>query len=148
MNLELIKAWHQRACPVPTQEDFSVQLGCHFEEISEMVRALTFHVDGHDVVGEGTQLDLMLTAVAEDLKSGRTKVSAHDRVGFADALGDQIVTAVGAGYRASINVPEATRIINKSNWSKFDDAGYPIFNAYGKVIKGPNYISPDLTRCV
>lgn len=146
--IEKIKDWHQRACPMPDNRNFAVQLGCHFEEIAEMVCALKFKFGSDLIPGEGTQLEMMLTHVANDLKSGRISAEIANRIEFADSIADQIVTATGAGYRAGINVPRAVEIVNTSNWSKFDDDNRPIFNKDGKVSKGPRYRAPDLTECL
>lgn len=146
--IEQVEHWHQLACPTPDAKAFNVQLGCHFEEIAEMVRALTFKLGATEARGEGTKLELMLTHVADDLKSGFIDVVVEDRHEFADSIADQIVTATGVGYRAGIDVPRAIEIVNASNWSKFDDNGQPIFDTNGKVSKGPNYRAPDLTECL
>jgi hypothetical protein len=68
-----------------------------------------------------------------------------DRRELLDSLADQIVTAVGVGHCANMNVPEAVLRVNKSNWSKYDQDGQPIFKPNGKIDKGPNYVEPDLS---
>lgn len=146
--IELIEDWHRKACPQPDARALSVQMGCHLEEIAEMMRTLTFISGDRRIEGAGTPLEAMLTEAADALKSGAIEVVIEDRIAFADSIADQIVTATGTGYRAKVNVEEAVRIVNRSNWSKFDDNGDPIFNAQGKVIKGPRYTEPDLAGCV
>lgn len=82
--------------------------------------------------------------LADLWKAGDHFVHIKDREGFLDSLADQIVTAVGVGHCANMDVTEACLRVNESNWSKFDALGYPIFNEHGKIAKGPHYVQPDL----
>jgi len=145
MSLDLISMWHQRARPEPTVVDFSVQLGCHLEEVVEMLEALTFSDETtSQVSGELTAAHLHAKNMADRLKSGELFSMIKDRKELLDSLADQIVTAVGVGHCANMNVPEAVIRVNKSNWSKYDNEGQPIFKPNGKIDKGPNYVKPDL----
>jgi len=93
------------------------------------------------------RLHTALTVVSLGLKHGAIKfqVNPSDRNEFLDSLADQIVTATGVGHCAKMNIVEAVRRVNSSNWSKYDTDGKPIFNEHGKITKGPDYKAPDLT---
>jgi predicted HAD superfamily Cof-like phosphohydrolase len=145
MSLDTTQLWHARAKPWPIEEDFNAQLGCHIEEFVEMLDTLA--VLGHNT---NSGFDLLHAVDALDhlsagLKSGETKMHITNRKEFLDSLADQVVTAVGAGYRAGMDVPQAVDRVNTSNWSKFDEHGQPIFDENGKIAKGPNYKPVDLT---
>jgi len=142
MSIEAIELWHKRARPEPSFEDFNVQLGCHFEEITEMLIALT----GEDDITNNklSEMRMFMISLAEGFKSGRFKAYASNRREFLDALADQVVTAVGVGYCDKMQITEAVKQVNESNWSKFDYKGYPIFNENGKIAKGPTYKQPEL----
>lgn len=143
--LNWIDKWHRRACPAPDARAFDVQLGCHFEEIAELLDTLGIYGEEGERDTDVSPLAwTQLRTLADGLKSGRLTARIHDRRGFLDGLCDGIVTAVGVGYRAGMNVPEATTEVDISNWSKFDEAGKPIFDERGKVAKGPNYKPPHL----
>lgn len=43
------------------------------------------------------------------------------------------------------DIDEAMDRVHKSNMSKLDDNGQPIYRQDGKVLKGPNYKPPNLT---
>ena len=136
-TLAEITTWHQRARPNPTAENLGIQAGCHAEEFCEMLDTMPQTVaisDARRAVG----------VLADLWKSGAHFVHIRDREGFLDSLADQIVTAVGVGHCANMDVTEACLRVNESNWSKFDGNGQPIFNEHGKVKKGPNYVQPDL----
>lgn len=147
MTVAKITEWHRRARPTPDDKAFNVQLGCHFEEIAEMVETLTFHVDGFaSTPGEMTVLFAGLKLFADKLKSGETTATVNDREGFLDSLADQTVTALGAGHCAKMDIEEAVARVNDSNWSKFV-GGRPVFDENGKIAKPPTYRKPDLTGC-
>lgn len=140
MSLDTTHLWHKRARPDPTAENFNVQLGCHIEEFVEMLDALS--VSYHFL----SRVRVDLFEMATRLKHGTAHASITNRKEFLDSLADQIVTAVGVGHCAGMDVPAALTRVNESNWSKFDDEGQPIFNAAGKIVKGPNYKEPDLSE--
>ena len=146
MSIDSMYLWHLRARPEPTSRDFDVQLGCHLEEVAEMMETLTFHVDGHSsTAGEMTMLYAGLKLFADTLKSGEASATISGRRGLIDSLADQVVTSVGVARCANMSMPNACIEVDRSNWSKFDDNGQPIFDANGKIAKGPNYRAPDLT---
>lgn len=138
-----VESWHARACPAPNDAAINTQIGVHVEEFGELLAALAGTDPGSEWLLH--QVRQMVDLLAENLKAGVTTVQVADRRGALDALADGIVTAVGVGYRASMNVPKAVEVVDTSNWTKYDETGRPIFNANGKVAKGPGYVPPDLT---
>lgn len=147
MPIDHIALWHKRARPVPTVENFNVQLGCHLEEIVEMIEALRFsHKNGTGVEmpGKNSMLYQQIKDFADGLKGGRITADIADRKELLDAMADQIVTAVGVCHTANMKVATAVVRVNASNWSKFDVNGAPFFDQNGKILKGPNYHAPDL----
>lgn len=141
-TLRQIEHWHHKARPEPTDAQLAVQVGCHIEEFLEMIMAIGLdeHLD-QDIDIAYSHLE----KIASDLKSGKSGVEILHREGLLDSLADQIVTAVGVGYCAKMNVPEACVRVDASNWSKYDEYGDPIFKEGGKIAKGPDYTPPDLT---
>lgn len=140
--MKSIELWHKRARPEPDEKAFNVQLGCHLEEIVEMLTSL-------DTRGKGEFLLWKITydlhTLSTELKEGKVTMKLRDRLEFLDSLADQVVTAIGAGYCAGMKVPEAIEEVNRSNWSKFDqEYGFPIFDKCGKILKGSAYSPPDL----
>ena len=151
MSIESIELWHKRARPNPTEQDFNVQLGCHLEEIVEMIEALRFtHKNGTGVEmpGKNSMLYQQIKDFADGLKSGRITAQIANRKELVDALADQIVTSVGVGHTANMKITRAVDIVNTSNWSKFSPEGQPYFDQNGKILKGPNYVPPALEDCV
>jgi hypothetical protein len=143
MSTDQIELWHRRARPKPTEADFNVQLGCHLEEVVEMFDTLDFtNEEGIEYEVRATRV--ALNALARMLKNGELLAIISDRKEFLDSLADQVVTSVGVGYCAGMKTASAITAVNRSNYSKFDKNGYPIFNEHGKIAKGPDYAPPDL----
>jgi hypothetical protein len=142
MSTEAIELWHKRARPEPTDKDFNVQLGCHFEEIQEMACTL----EGVDVIMIKLldELDSVTSQISSRLKKGLSAVEINNRKEFLDSIADQVVTGIGAAYCAGMKAADACHRVNTSNWSKFDHNGQPIRDANGKITKGPNYQPPVL----
>lgn len=137
MSIDSIELWHRRARPEPDQKNFNVQLGCHIEEFIEMLDATKFN-------NTWTNLRYELVLLADRLKANMENAEIVDRKEFLDSLADQVVTAMGVGHCAGMKTSDAVDAVSRSNWSKFNDEGFPIFNEHGKIAKGPNYKRPYL----
>lgn len=146
MTIQKTKEWLEVAVPVPTEASFNVQLGCHLEEVVEMLECIQI-ADG--TIGERILDDAVdaLFNLAERLKKGESHAHLVHKVEFLDALADQIVTAVGCAHMANMDIAGALDEVNRSNFSKFED-GKPVFNEHGKIKKGRDYKAPELARFV
>lgn len=133
------KTWFEKARPDLTPVDFRVQLGVHLEEVTEMLEAL----DGNDVATSRLlgDAELALKNLADYLKanSGQDTITVTSEELFLDSLCDQIVTGTGVAHCRQYDIVGAMTEVNRSNFSKFDEAGNPIRNEVGKIMKGPNY---------
>ena len=149
MSIDTIELWHKRARPEPTAADFNVQLGCHLEELVEMLDTLVFKdLSGQwysqPIAGREMSVRAKIHRLATELKTGNVVGYIEDREGFLDSLADQVVTAVGAAHCAGMRGAEACDRVNASNWTKFDQDGQPIRDQNGKITKGPKYQRPVL----
>lgn len=141
MSVETIEMWHRRVRPAPTERNFLTQIGCHFEEVAEMMEVLRSNDDFVNKTLRDALANIQI--LAHCLKQG-DPIEITDRGEFLDAMADQVVTAVGTAYCAGMKPADAITAVNVSNWSKFDDDGEPIFDGNGKIKKGPNYKPPSL----
>lgn len=147
MSVESIALWHKRARPTPTQDDLRVQIGCHLEEVVEMLDSLHFSDNSFRMDSWEYLID-ELEILATQLKEGNTNVTIKNKVELLDALADQIVTAVGVGICANMDVVGGVDEVNLSNWSKFDQFGNPVFNEHGKIAKSEFYRKPELRKFI
>ena len=143
MNIEKVIDWFKAAKPNPTEKDKATQIGAHFEEVSEMMQALSCNsVQAEQLSQEFYVCD----AVDKDIDGGSVDLPENWEIDLLDSLCDQIVTAIGVGYMMGFDMVGALQEVNLSNWSKFDENGNPIFNENGKIVKGENYFKPDLAK--
>ena len=64
----------------------------------------------------------------------------------ADALTDILYVTYGAGHAFGINLDKCFNEVQNSNMSKLGKDKKPIYNEHGKVMKGPDYFKPDLSK--
>ena len=92
--------------------------------------------------------NLRLSLIEEELKELKDAMENNDLVEVADALTDILYVTYGAGHAFGINLDKCFDEVQNSNMSKLDENGKPIYNDSGKVMKGPNYFKPDLSKFV
>ena len=92
--------------------------------------------------------ELRLSLIEEELDELKEAMKNKDLLEVADALTDILYVTYGAGHAFGINLDKCFDEVQNSNMSKLDDNGEPIYNEYGKVMKGPKYFKPDLTKFI
>ena len=91
---------------------------------------------------------LRLDLIKEELTELTEAMKNKDLLEVADALTDILYVTYGAGHAFGINLDKCFEEVQNSNMSKLDENGKPIYNEHGKVMKGPNYFKPDLSKFV
>ena len=91
---------------------------------------------------------LRLSLIKEEIQELVEAMNKKDLVEVADALTDILYVTYGAGHAFGINLDKCFEEVQNSNMSKLDNDGNPIYNEIGKVMKGPNYFKPDLTKYI
>ena len=93
-------------------------------------------------------INLRLELIREELSELKEAIEKKDIKEVADALTDILYVAYGAGHAFGINLDKCFEEVQNSNMSKLGSDGKPIFNEYGKVMKGPDYFKPNLSKFV
>ena len=91
---------------------------------------------------------LRLDLIKEELEELTEAMKNKDLLEVADALTDILYVTYGAGHAFGIDLDKCFEEVQNSNMSKLDKDGKPIYNEKGKVMKGPNYFKPDLSKFV
>ena len=91
---------------------------------------------------------LRLDLIKEELSELTDAMNNEDLLEVADALTDILYVTYGAGHAFGIDLDKCFDEVQNSNMSKLDENGKPIYNEHGKVMKGPNYFKPDLSKFV
>ena len=91
---------------------------------------------------------LRISLIQEELDELKEAMANNDLLEVADALTDLLYVTYGAGHAFGIDLDKCFNEVQNSNMSKLGEDGKPIYNELGKVMKGPNYFKPDLTKFV
>ena len=91
---------------------------------------------------------LRIDLIKEELDELTEAINNRDLLEVADALTDILYVTYGAGHAFGIDLDQCFNEVQNSNMSKLDENDKPIFNESGKVMKGPNYFKPDLSKFV
>ena len=91
---------------------------------------------------------LRIDLIREELEEFTEAMKNKDLLEVADALTDILYVTYGAGHAFGIDLDKCFEEVQNSNMSKLGEDGKPIYNESGKVMKGPNYFKPDLSKFV
>ena len=91
---------------------------------------------------------LRVDLIKEELGELTNAMKEKDLIEVADALTDILYVTYGAGHAFGIDLDKCFDEVQNSNMSKLDKNGKPIYNEFGKVMKGPNYFKPDLSKFI
>ena len=91
---------------------------------------------------------LRIDLIKEELEELTEAMNNKDLLELADALTDILYVTYGAGHAFGIDLDKCFDEVQNSNMSKLDENGKPIYNESGKVMKGPKYFKPDLSKFV
>jgi predicted HAD superfamily Cof-like phosphohydrolase len=89
---------------------------------------------------------LRIDLIKEELEELTSAMKEKDLTEVADALTDILYVTYGAGHAFGIDLDKCFDEVQSSNMSKLGEDGKPIYNEAGKVMKGPNYFKPDLSK--
>jgi len=93
-------------------------------------------------------IKLRLKLIKEELEELEQALNDKNLLEVADALTDILYVTYGAGHSFGINLDACFEEVQRSNMSKLDENGKPIYNEYGKVMKGPNFSKPNLKKFI
>lgn len=90
------------------------------------------------------RVDFRLSLIGEEFQELSDAAEERDLVEMADGLADLIYVIHGFALELGVPLDDVVREVHESNMSKLGEDGQPIYNADGKVLKGPNYVKPDI----
>ena len=91
---------------------------------------------------------LRISLIQEELDELKEAMINNDLLEVADALTDLLYVTYGAGHAFGIDLDKCFDEVQNSNMSKLGEDGKPIYNEFGKVMKGPNYFKPNLGKFI
>ena len=118
----------------------------NFEKVGLFMKTFGQEVKTKPELSNDKINDLRISLINEELEELKEAVEDNNILEVADALTDILYVAYGAGHAFGINLDKCFNEVQESNMSKLDSDGKPIYNESGKVMKGPNYFKPDLSK--
>ena len=99
---------------------------------------------------EKDEYDLRYKLMAEENYEYFEACEANSLVEIADALGDQLYILCGTILKHGMQhiIEDVFDEIQASNMSKLGDDGKPVLRDDGKILKGPGYFKPDLSKFI
>ena len=120
----------------------------NFSKVGIFMRAFGQEVKNKPSFSTDKINKLRLDLIKEELSELTEAMNNKDLLEVADALTDILYVTYGAGHAFGIDLDKCFDEVQNSNMSKLDEDGKPIYNEHGKVMKGPNYFKPDLSKFV
>ena len=120
----------------------------NFEKVGIFRKTFGQEVKTKSELADNKIKELRVSLIEEELEELKEAIRNNDIKEVADALTDILYVTYGAGHAFGINLDKCFEEVQNSNMSKLGLDGRPIYNESGKVMKGPNYYKPDLTKFI
>jgi len=117
----------------------------NFEKVGKFMETFGQEVKSKSSLSSDEINSLRISLIEEELLELKHAIDQKNLLEVADALTDLLYVTYGAGHAFGINLDKCFDEVQKSNMSKLDSNGKPIYNEKGKVLKGPNYFKPNLS---
>ena len=118
----------------------------NFEKVKQFMQTFGQEVKSKASFSDEKTNQLRLDLISEELEELNNAMKSKDLLEVADALTDILYVTYGAGHAFGIDLDKCFDEVQNSNMSKLGADGKPIYNESGKVMKGPDYYKPDLSK--
>ena len=120
----------------------------NFERVKKFMKTFGQEIKEKAEFPDNKITNLRYDLIKEELSELKEAIDKKDIKEVADALTDILYVTYGAGHAFGIDLDKCFEEVQNSNMSKLDNNGKPIYNDKGKVMKGPNYFKPDLSKFI
>ena len=120
----------------------------NFEKVKTFMKTFGQEVKEKSSFSTDKINELRFNLIKEELEELKIAMETKNLIEVADALTDILYVTYGAGHAFGINLDRCFNEVQQSNMSKLDERGNPIYNDAGKVMKGPKYFKPDLSKFI
>ena len=120
----------------------------NFNKVGEFMKTFGQEVKNKPSLSTEKINQLRISLIQEELSELKEAMSNNDLLEVADALTDLLYVTYGAGHAFGIDLDKCFDEVQNSNMSKLGEDGKPIYNEFGKVMKGPNYFKPNLGKFI
>ena len=120
----------------------------NFDKVGEFMKTFGQEVKNKPSLSTEKINQLRISLIQEELSELKEAMDNKDLLEVADALTDLLYVTYGAGHAFGIDLDKCFDEVQNSNMSKLGEDGKPIYNEFGKVMKGPNYFKPNLGKFI
>ena len=120
----------------------------NFDKVGVFMKTFGQEVKNKPSLSSDKINQLRISLIKEELDELKAAMNSKDLLEVADALTDLLYVTYGAGHAFGIDLDKCFEEVQNSNMSKLGDDGKPIYNEFGKVMKGPNYFKPNLIKYI
>ena len=120
----------------------------NFNKVGEFMKTFGQEVKNKPSLSTKKINQLRISLIQEELSELKEAMDNKDLLEVADALTDLLYVTYGAGHAFGIDLDKCFDEVQNSNMSKLGEDGKPIYNEFGKVMKGPNYFKPNLGKFI
>tara|TARA_B100000965_G_C19428049_1_gene685193 strand:- start:521 stop:892 length:372 start_codon:yes stop_codon:yes gene_type:complete len=120
----------------------------NFEKVGLFMKTFGQEVKSKPALSTKKINNLRIELIGEELEEFKEAIKNNDLKEAVDALTDILYVTYGAGHAFGVNLDKCFNEVQRSNMSKLGKDGKPIYNESGKVMKGPNYFKPDLSKFI
>tara|TARA_B100001121_G_C18326753_1_gene451354 strand:+ start:193 stop:564 length:372 start_codon:yes stop_codon:yes gene_type:complete len=118
----------------------------NFEKVGKFMKTFGQEIKTKSSLSTDKINNLRVSLIEEELEELKQAIKQKNLLEVADALTDLLYVTYGTGQAFGINLDKCFDEVQKSNMSKLDENGKPIYNENGKVLKGPKYFKPNLSN--
>ena len=118
----------------------------NFEKVRIFMKTYGQEVKDKAGLSDARTNKLRIDLIKEELEELTEAMQDENLLEVADALTDILYVTYGAGHALGMDLDKCFEEVQNSNMSKLGEDGKPIYNEAGKVMKGPNYFKPDLSK--
>ena len=120
----------------------------NFEKVGLFMKTFGQEVKNKPSLSSEKINNLRISLISEELEELKQAMKNNDLKEAVDALTDILYVTYGAGHAFGVNLDKCFDEVQKSNMSKLGEDGKPLYNEAGKVMKGPSYFKPDLSKFI
>jgi len=120
----------------------------NFEKVRLFMQTYGQEVKSKAAFSDEKTNKLRIDLIKEELEELQQAMKDKNLLEVADALTDILYVTYGAGHAFGVDLDKCFNEVQNSNMSKLGSDGKPIYNESGKVMKGPNYFKPDLSKFI
>ena len=116
----------------------------NFEDVKTFMKTFGQIIRAKPQFPDDKTMQLRYELIQEELHELKKAMKDKNLKEIADALTDILYVTYGAGCAYGIDLDKCFKEVQRANMSKLGKDGKPIYNEKGKVMKGPDYLEPNL----